>query len=242
MTAAAPAAEILASGSELLAGEVQDTNTRCLARAVTGLGGVVTRALVLPADAPALEAAAAAAGVPLEEHPAAREMVAARYADLAARGWVADAALGPERLKMARLPRGARPVPNPVGAAPGVVLECGTTTVIALPGVPAELEAMVEGPLRPVLSSILGPAAYCEDAVVVLTGDESAVAPAVAEAAGAFPSVRVKSRARRFGPDVRITVTPSARGASEPEARDILARCRGAFLAACASRGLRAGA
>ena len=225
MTPAAASVEILAAGTELLTGEVRDSNARFLARAATERGAVVTRALLLPDDPAALAAAireslgraprvlftcgglgptgddltlaavAAAAGVPLEEHPAARAMVEAGYAALAARGWVGDAAPTPERLKMALLPRGARPLANPVGAAPGVLLPLGATTVISLPGVPAELEAIVAGPLRPELAALLGDGAFAEDSVVVLTGDESALAPAVAGASRGFPAVRVKSRA-----------------------------------------------
>ncbi len=268
MTDGAPGVEVLASGTELLAGEVQDTNTRFLARTATGLGGVVTRALLLPDDPAALAeavraslarvpralftcgglgpteddrtlaAVAAAAGLPLEEHPEARAMVAERYAALAARGWVAGAGLGPERLKMALLPRGARPVANPVGAAPAVVLPCGGTTVISLPGVPAELEAIVEGPLAPDLAALFGSGVWAEDAVVVATGDESALAPAVAEASRACPAVRVKSRARRFGPETALTVTLSARGPDGAAARALVAAARSALAAACSARGL----
>jgi molybdopterin-biosynthesis enzyme MoeA-like protein len=263
--------EVLAAGTELLAGEVLDTDTRFLARTATDLGAVVTRALLLPDDPAALEeavraslaraprglftcgglgppqddrtlaAVAAAAGVPLVEHPAARTMVAERYAALAARGWVADGALGPERLKMALLPRGARPFANPVGAAPAVVLPCGGTTVISLPGVPAELEAIVAGPLRPDLVALLGSGACAEDAVLVATGDESALAPAVAEASRAVPSVRIKSRARRFGPETGIKVTLSARGKDPAAAAAFLAAARAALAAACAARGLAVG-
>jgi molybdopterin-biosynthesis enzyme MoeA-like protein len=260
------AVEVLAAGTELLSGEVRDSNAAFLAREATVRGATVTRAVLLPDDPAALEAAfrealaraprvlfacgglgpteddrtlaalAAAAGVPLEEHPAARAMVGARYADLAARGDVGDGALTPPRRKMALLPRGARPVENPVGAAPAVVLEVGPTTVIALPGVPAELEAIAGGPLRPLLDALL-PGGWAEDALEVPGGDESLLAPALAAVAAAHPGVRVKSRARRFGKDVRILVTLSARGASAAEAGERVARCREALAGAVGPPG-----
>ena len=49
-------AEILAIGNELLLGEVQDTNTHYLCRQLTGLGGQVTRAQILPDDIGVLSA------------------------------------------------------------------------------------------------------------------------------------------------------------------------------------------
>jgi nicotinamide-nucleotide amidase len=121
------------------------------------------------------------------------------------------------------------------------VLARGATTVISLPGVPPELEAIVEGPLAPTLASLLAGAAYAAEDVIVRTGDESVLAPAVAEAARAFPSVRVKSRARRFGPEVRMAVTLAARGADAAEAKGLVSGARAALLAACAARGLSIG-
>lgn len=43
----------------------------------------------------------------------------------------------------ATLPELAKPILNPVGTAPGLILEKGNKTVIVLPGVPREMEAMV---------------------------------------------------------------------------------------------------
>ncbi len=51
-------------------------------------------------------------------------------------------------LRQADLPRGARPVRNPVGVAPGVVLRSGESAVICLPGVPAEVRGLLEDCLQ----------------------------------------------------------------------------------------------
>ncbi|MGQ0678727.1 MAG: competence/damage-inducible protein A [Actinomycetota bacterium] len=48
-------------------------------------------------------------------------------------------------LRQAYLPQGARAIPNPTGTAPGIELEVQGTTVFALPGVPVEMRAMLEG-------------------------------------------------------------------------------------------------
>jgi len=54
-------------------------------------------------------------------------------------------------MKQARVPAGARALPNPVGTAPGFIVEHDRKLVCALPGVPAEMEAMAEGSLVPEL-------------------------------------------------------------------------------------------
>jgi nicotinamide-nucleotide amidase len=50
----------------------------------------------------------------------------------------------PERLKMAMIPEGARALQNPVGAAPGVFLSIRNKTIIILPGVPDEANAILD--------------------------------------------------------------------------------------------------
>ena len=50
----------------------------------------------------------------------------------------------PERLKMAMIPRGSKSLYNPVGAAPGVMLKDHDKTIIILPGVPEEANAILD--------------------------------------------------------------------------------------------------
>lgn len=238
----AAAVEIIAVGNELLEGVTQDTNTHWLCRQVTARGSRVVRAVTVrddpaaiaaevrgavgrgthflivggglgpTADDRTLEGVAQAAGVPLEEHPKALEMVAQRYRDLHRAGAVASPDLTPERRKMALLPRGAEPVENPVGAAPGVLLTLGSMSVVCLPGVPKEMQAIFCGPLEPVLSSVLGPGLTLERELLVDIGDESAVAAALREVAEQHPVVYVKSHARDFRRGEQIRVTLSAAG------------------------------
>lgn len=49
-----------------------------------------------------------------------------------------------ERLKMVRLPIGSRGLRNPVGAAPGVMLDYGGKRIVILPGVPREMESILD--------------------------------------------------------------------------------------------------
>ncbi len=75
---------------------------------------------------------------PLHEHPTVRkwlEEIAQR------RGLV----LSERILRQALLPEGALPLYNSVGQAPGIWIERNGRALLALPGVPAEMQAIVEG-------------------------------------------------------------------------------------------------
>jgi molybdopterin-biosynthesis enzyme MoeA-like protein len=168
------------------------------------------------------EAIALATDRPLLAHPEAEAIVRRRYAELAAAGRVADAALHDARLRMARLPRDARALDNQVGAAPGVVLEIDATTIVALPGVPPELHWIWENPLAPELDRILGPGGFAEVTVTLDLRDESAIAELLRDLQSRHSDVYVKSRAKGFeaGEEVRVTLT--AAGADDAAARGLV--------------------
>jgi molybdopterin-biosynthesis enzyme MoeA-like protein len=122
---------------------------------------------------------------------------------------VDDAALTPPREKMARIPQGSTPLPNPVGAAPGVWLEIGASVHIALPGVPPEMIAILEASVLPMLASKTGGTAYLERRITTLARDESLLAPVLRQILRELPEVFLKSHATHFGPDVRMEVFAS---------------------------------
>ncbi|HZS30923.1 MAG TPA: molybdopterin-binding protein [Gaiellaceae bacterium] len=149
-------AAILTIGNELVSGDVPNTNAQWLARRLAPLGVEVRLTAALPdeigtvaefvrAEAPRVdfliatgglggtpddltrEAIAAAFAVPQEEVPEVAAELRARFKrdpEYAAR-W-------------ALLPRGGRPLANPLGGAPGFAIE----NVYVLPGLPSEMEAM----------------------------------------------------------------------------------------------------
>ncbi|HEY3417423.1 MAG TPA: competence/damage-inducible protein A, partial [Armatimonadota bacterium] len=55
------------------------------------------------------------------------------------------------QLKQAHIPRGARAIPNPVGTAPGFLLEKAGKTVIVMPGPPHEMHTMWRDTIGPYL-------------------------------------------------------------------------------------------
>lgn len=52
-------------------------------------------------------------------------------------------------LRQAYLPEGAQPIPAAKGTAPGMILDVSGKTVVALPGVPAEMEIMLDRSVLP---------------------------------------------------------------------------------------------
>jgi nicotinamide-nucleotide amidase len=163
-------AEIVLVGTELLLGQIVDTNGPLLARVLAESGIDLYRKVVVgdnlervanaireaadradlilmtgglgpTVDDLTAEAIAKAFGVPFEINEAALRLVTDF---ITARGRAVDE----RQAKQARMPLGAEPLPNPVGSAPGIALTIGDKTVIALPGVPSEVVAILQDNLR----------------------------------------------------------------------------------------------
>jgi nicotinamide-nucleotide amidase len=66
--------------------------------------------------------------------------------------------MSPSNEKQAFLPEGAEVLPNPVGTAPGCMLEVERTVFFCLPGVPRELVRMMDEEVLPRLAARLRPA------------------------------------------------------------------------------------
>ena len=197
-----PAAAILTIGNELLAGDVENTNGSWLARRLERAGVEIGLIAVLPdevariapflreqADRSDLVLVTGGLGGTLDD--VTREAVATAFAveqteyadvsaDLRAR-FHGD----PEyAARWAMLPAGSRPLANPLGGAPGFVLE----NVYVLPGFPAEMEAMyetVEHELRAGLPIASWRRGY--------RTTESRIVAVLAEAVEIHPQVRVGS-------------------------------------------------
>ena len=197
-----PAVEIVSAGNEVLSGEVQVVAAEVRAAVARRPVLLFTVGGLGPTDDDlTLAGVALATDQPLELNAQAESMVAERYREFAARGYVPFAEMNQARRKMARLPRTATPVTNPIGGAPGVLLEVGETAIVSLPGVPEELQAIVDESLDDLFARIFGAAHYEERALVVELQDESAIAylrPETAQAIFAqFKNVLETSRQRR---------------------------------------------
>lgn len=143
-------------GDELLAGETTNTNAAWLGARLTDRGVDVERAVTVPdrigeiarvvnEQRAAYDAVIVTGGLgPTHDDVTAAGVAAAVGVELkpheGARRWLAEETdYDPEDLApgTTELPAGARFLPNPVGVAPGCVIE----TVYVLPGPPAEMQA-----------------------------------------------------------------------------------------------------
>jgi molybdopterin-biosynthesis enzyme MoeA-like protein len=159
-----------------------------------------------------LAAVAAAFNRPLVAHEEAMAMLTRRYSELAAIGWVKSAEMNEARRKMAMFPQGATPLYNPVGGAPAASLRVDGTTIVCLPGVPAELKGIFVQTMSPLLKELFGTATYAIRTVIVNCQDESQMAGELQGVVERHPRIYIKSRARRFGPDISIRVSLSTTG------------------------------
>jgi nicotinamide-nucleotide amidase len=171
-------AEIITIGTELLLGEIVDTNTRTIARALRDIGldlyrtatvgdnlqriaqvvkesvgrarvVITTGGLGPTVDDPTREAIALAVDVPLEYRPELWDEISTRIAHF-------GSTPSENSRRMAYIPQGAIPISNPVGTAPAFIVETENSAIISLPGVPAELSILLETEVVPYLVSRLG--------------------------------------------------------------------------------------
>ncbi len=264
---AAPIVEIVSAGNEVLIGDVLDTNTNWLCTVVTGLGGLVRRTVMLRDDVEAiaaevrgalarrpaliftvgglgptsddrtLEGLALGLGVDLDIHPEAERQVREKYLEFHAKGFVPFPEMTPERRKMARLPVGAAAIVNPIGGAPAVLFERDGTAIVSLPGVPGELQAIVERSCDDLFARVFGSAHYEERSLVVDLQDESAIAEILRQAEVAHPQIYVKSRAKVLGSASTIRITLSARGEDASAVAALLAPAAERLLTQIATAG-----
>ncbi|KPV61601.1 MAG: competence damage-inducible protein A [Candidatus Bathyarchaeota archaeon BA2] len=215
--------EIICIGTELLIGKTLNTNAHWLAKRITSLGSKVARITVVEDDVDeiassvkeamrrkthfiitvgglgptfddkTLEGLAKALECKLEINNEALNMVEEKYRKYMEEGRMEKVELTPPRVKMARLPQGAKPLFNPVGTAPGVVMEHEGATIVALPGVPSEMKAIFEEAVLPLLKEAAGDVTFFETSIEATGVMESEIAPLIDEAMHDNPYVYVKS-------------------------------------------------
>jgi molybdenum cofactor synthesis domain-containing protein len=133
------------------------------------------------------EALANALGLQLELNSGAFEMVRRKYESL-------GLPLTKERVKMAMLPKGAKPIPNRIGTAPGIHLEIDGRVIIALPGVPMEMEVMFEEYVEPLLKSIGPKVFFAEREFEVRNLPESSAAEVVNKLLKKYSNIYIKTQ------------------------------------------------
>ncbi|MGB9684162.1 MAG: nicotinamide mononucleotide deamidase-related protein [Candidatus Bathyarchaeales archaeon] len=235
--------EIVCVGNELLIGKTLNTNAQWLAKRATSLGIAVKRITVVGDDVEeianalreaiqrkprfiittgglgptfddkTLEGIANALNRKLELNNKALQMIKEKYEAYVKAGRIGSAELTPHRVKMAKLPEGAEPLPNFVGTAPGVQIKVGNTDIIALPGVPSEMEAIFDSSVAGMLKKEAGNIMFFEANLYADNIVESTLAPLIDIAMHDNPYVYIKShpRGEEKKPHIEIHLSTTAK-------------------------------
>lgn len=168
-----PSAEIITIGTEILLGEIIDTNTRYIARTLRGMGVDLYRTITIgdnveriaeaishsmqraaivittgglgpTVDDPTREAVARATGLKLEFREDLWEQVVSVVSRYGRKPTE-------NQKRQAYIPQGALAIRNPVGTAPCFIVETDRNAVISLPGVPNEMEHILHESVIPYL-------------------------------------------------------------------------------------------
>ena len=215
--------EIFSVGNELLIGKTLNTNAQWLAKRITILGLTTRRITVVADDIDEIsnaikeatqrnpnflittgglgptfddktvEGIAEALKRRIEINEEALKMVKKKYLSYAQEGRIEVAELTPPRIKMAKLPEGATPIPNTVGTAPAVVIKHENMTIIALPGVPSEMKSIFDGEVAPVLKQAARGVTFFETIIEATIVIESEMAPLIDKVMHNNPYVYIKS-------------------------------------------------
>jgi len=224
--------ELVVIGDELLAGVLKDANASWLADRLLSIGISVLRVTFAPDDfkelKEILEEALARTGFVIScggLGPTADDCTRAVAADLFDRELYTNKRLLnllAERYKklgrrfdriartQAKVPRGAALLANPAGAAPGVVLKDESRTLILLPGVPGQMQAITETALIKYLKenfTLSVPHILLLRTVGTL---ETELAQRIRPVLARFPDLKVAYLPQRGGVDLRIQAACAA--------------------------------
>jgi len=234
--------DVLAVGTELLLGQIVDTNSAWIGETLAK-AGVETyrhtrvgdnrerlvdaiRSMLAQTDALIIcgglgptpddltrEALAEVMGVPLERDPEIVEFIRGLFGS---RGREMSA----NNEQQADVPVGARVIPNPIGTAPGLLCPIGHKVVYAVPGVPYEMQLLVNESVIPDLLERSGEQATIRSRTLKTWGvAESTLAEMIGARVDVQTNPTIAFLARGIeGIGVRIT----AKAATEAEAASLL--------------------
>ncbi len=234
--------EVLAVGTELLLGQIVDTNSAWIGEqlAASGIDSYEHRAigdnqariiaalrdLLERADAVIVcgglgptqddltrDAIAELMGVELRRRDDLVELIAAMFSSRARD-------MPQNNLRQADVPEGGEPIPNPIGTAPGLCCPVGGKVVYAVPGVPYEMQLMITEHVVPDLLARAGEhSAIVSRSLKTWGASESGLAEMIAHRVDAQTNPTIAFLARGIeGLVVRVT----AKAATEAEARKLV--------------------
>jgi nicotinamide-nucleotide amidase len=252
-------AEIVTTGTELLLGQIDDTNATYLARQLRDLGidlffrttvgdnerriaqaleqamaradlVITTGGLGPTVDDVTREAVARATGRRLLLFPDLLAQIEAFFARF-------GSAMGENNRRQAYLPEGCIPIENPVGTAPAFIVEDERGTIVTLPGVPREMRYLMEHTVIPYLQQQLGHQETIVSRILrTVAVGESRVDQAIADLeTSANPTVGLSAHPGQT--DVRIVAKAPTQAEAEALVADFEAKIRKRLGAAIYATG-----
>ncbi len=241
-------AEIIAVGSELLLGQIANTNARYLSERLAGLGidvywhtavgdnanrlAEIFRVALSRSDLVILcgglgptkddltrETVAGVLGLPLQADRAWEERLETLFKKLGRR-------MTDNNRRQALVPLGARLLFNSQGTAPGLWIEHQGRSVVLLPGPPRELEAMFEREVEPRLAGRGGGAVIISRVLKVVGLGESAMEEAIADLIDSQSNPTLAPLARHTEVHLRLTAKAADRSAAEAMLSGLESRVR----------------
>lgn len=258
-----PAVEIYSIGTELLNGQIQDSNSFWMAQQIAALGGYVRRIVVMDdvmeEEITSVLQDACARGTKIiittgGLGPTPDDMTVAAIAQIKGEEVVVDEALvqrfmenrkiekredvSAGLLKMATKPENSVAHPNPAGVAPCVETVIGETAIYNLPGPPREVEALFREVLDGALAAIYSGSRASLRVVVNLP--ESQCGPILHSVMELCPNTYLKAfvaLSERTADGQRLPVDIVAWAKKEKEAQVLLQKALAAFTEQAAEKG-----
>jgi molybdenum cofactor synthesis domain-containing protein len=259
--------EIICIGNELLIGKTLNTNAQWLSRRITSLGGKVVRVTTVgdnvdeisfavkealergphfivtvggmgpTHDDKTLEGVAKAFGSPLKLNAEALKLVREKYLQIFK---CEKLELTRPRVKMAILPEGAKPVRNPVGTAPGIIIKRNSVTLVSLPGVPSEMQAIFDESIAELVKAKAGKVYFSEESMILSHILESELSPLIDKVMIDNPYVYVKSHPKggEGKPEATIELHFSSTSENEDEAKSRVIKAMAQMKSLLAEEGL----
>jgi nicotinamide-nucleotide amidase len=240
--------EIICVGNELLIGKILNTNAHWLGKQATNIGANVRRITVVQDivseiasviseaiarkpefiiitgglgptfDDKTLQGVAKTLNRKLVVNQEAYEMVKEKCLQYSETQNISMGEMTPRRVKMATLPEKTHPVFNPIGTAPGVLIDFDSTLLFSLPGVPSEMEAIFNQTIGPLLKKAVGDTVFCEKSMFVNRMAESNLASLIDKVMIDNQGIYIKSHpmAVENKPHIEVHLTIRAKKEEKP--------------------------
>ena len=237
-------AEIVGVGTELLLGQIPNTNAQWISERLAEIGvsvhhhqavgdnvpriveairlslsradvAILTGGLGPTQDDVTREAIAEALDRPLERRPELETMLRGKFASLGRE-------MPESNLRQADVPKEARAIHPKRGTAPGLAIEDGPRRLYAVPGVPAEMREMMHGTIVRELEELAGPSALVSRVVRCTGIAESKLAELLDDLFRGSENPTVAFLASSGEVKVRLTASASTRADAEERIRPLV--------------------